>query len=283
MRMEILTACTPAWAAVVAQASQLINGPGFRPLKRSVKTVAGFIVVDGTEVFIKCVDEGGWLKGWLRRMSGSRARRVLRGAEILKAGGFARPEPLAAAEARSMGAVQASYVISEVLGGARVMSQVVLACGRHRFHHRCAVLGAVAREIRRLHDAGVYTLDLQETNLMVTGGAGTEWKIHFVDLEDFRCAPTVSERRRMLNLVHLDRTIGRFLPRTQKLRFLYNYLGERPGHDDAARWLKRFFGLRGRAERRAHAHRRTLPGAVVERHPPTPSRGRDDATVLRQA
>ena len=143
MRMEILAARTPAWAAVVTQASQLINGSGFRPLKRSMRTVAGFIVVDGTEVFIKCVDEGGWLKGWIRRMSGSRARRVLRGAAILKAGGFARPEPLAAAEARSMGAVQASYVISEVLGGARVGD---LTCGQRRErqqastdpHHGCA-------------------------------------------------------------------------------------------------------------------------------------------------
>ncbi len=272
MRMHILTARTPAWAAAVAQASQLVNGPDFRPLKRSVRTVAGFLDVDGATVFIKRVDEGAWLKGWVRRLWGSRARRVIRGAAILQAAGFARPEPLAAAEARSMGAVRASYVISESLDGARVMSQVVLAGGRRRFHHRCAVLGAVAREIRRLHEAGVYTLDLQETNLMVTGGDGAQWKIHFVDLEDFRRARVVSMRRRMLNLVHLDRTIGRFLPRTQRLRFLYNYLGSRPEHDDAGRLLTRYFALHARAQRRAHVHRTTAATAK----PPT---ARDETTA----
>lgn len=272
MRMHILTAQTPAWAAIVVQASQLIEGPGFHPLKRTVKTVAGFLEVDGATVFIKRVDEGAWFKGWVRRLRGSRARRVIRGAAILQAAGFARPEPLAAAEARSMGAVRASYVISEPLDGARVMSQVVLAGGRHRFHHRCAVLGTVAREIGRLHDAGVYTLDLQETNLMVTGDDGPEWKIHFVDLEDFRRTRAVSMRRRMLNLVHLDRTIGRFLPRTQRLRFLYNYLGSRPGHNNARRLLTRYFALYARAQRRAHVNRTTTA-------PATPRRVSDDTTA----
>jgi lipopolysaccharide kinase (Kdo/WaaP) family protein len=217
------------------------------------------------------VNEGVRLKGWLRRVSGSRARRVLRGAAMLKASGFARPEPLAAAEARSMGAAQTSYVISEALHDARVMSEVVLAGGRRNFRQRCLVLGAVASEIRRLHDAGIYTLDLQETNLMLSGGDRDEWKIHFVDLEDFRRARTVSTRRRMLNLMHLDRTIGRFLARTQRLRFLYIYLGGRPGRVDARRFLKRFFVLCARADRRARYRRRTLHA--------TPSQAHNDATA----
>lgn len=254
MRIHILTARTPAWAAVIAQAGELIEGPGFRPLKRTTRTVAGFLDVDGATVFIKRVNEGAWLKGWVRRLWGSRARRVIRGAAILQAAGFARPAPLAASEVRSAGAVRASYMISESLDGARVMSQAVLAGGRRRFHHRCAVLNAVAGEIRRLHDAGIYTLDLQETNLMVAGGDG-QWQIHFVDLEDFRRARVVSMRRRMLNLVHLDRTIGRFLPRTQRLRFFYNYLGRRPGPDEARHLLARYFALRAGAQRRAHIGR----------------------------
>src|SRR5579859_4619060 len=100
MRMHILTARTPALAAVGVRAGQLINGPGFRPLKRTVRTVAGFLDVDGTTVFVKRVDEGPWLKGYFRRLWGSHARRIIRGAAILKAAGFARPEPLVAAEAR---------------------------------------------------------------------------------------------------------------------------------------------------------------------------------------
>jgi len=264
MRMEILAARTPQWAAVVAQASQLIDGPGFRPLKQSARTVAGFAVVDGITVFIKRVDEGPWLKGWIQRVRGSRARRMLRGAAMLKSAGFARPEPFAAAEARSRGSVQASYVVSEALEHARVMSAVVLAGGRRNFHRRCAVSRVIATEIRRLHDAGIYTLDLQETNVMLSGGDGVEWKIHFVDLEDCRSARAVSQRRRMLNLVHLDRTIGRYLPRSQRLRFLYNYLGRQPERAEARRLVVRFFALRERAERRARSHRAAVPARPFE-------------------
>ncbi len=266
MRMQILAASTPAWAAVVAQASQLIDGPDFRPHKRSARTVAGFLTANGTTVFIKRVNGGSRFKGWIQRVRGSRARRALHGAAILKAAGFARPEPLAAAEARSLGAVHSSYVISEALEDACVMSAVVLAGGRREFRRRCVLSGIIADEIRRLHNSGIYTLDLQETNLMLSGSDGTGWKIHFVDLEDFRRTSKVSMRRWMLNLVHLDRSIGRFLPRTQRLRFFYNYLGGRPEHDDARRLLHRYFVIRGRADRRAGARRPTTRVLPSETH-----------------
>jgi tRNA A-37 threonylcarbamoyl transferase component Bud32 len=170
---------------------------------------------------------------------------------MLKVAGFARPEPLAAGEARALGAIRASYVVSEALDNARIMSAVVLAGGRRNFRMRCEVSKVIAKEIYRLHEAGIYTLDLQETNVMISGGENADWQIYFVDLEDFRQCDTVSEQRRLLNLVHLDRTIGRFLPRTQRLRFLYNYLGARPSRDEARGVLRRYFALRQRAERRA--------------------------------
>ena len=259
MRMQVIAARTLAWGTVVLRAGELIDDPAFCSLKRSARTVAGFATVDGTRAFIKRVDEGSWLKGWIVRLCGSRARRVLRGAAMLKLAGFARPEPVAAAEDRAIGAVRTSYVISEALDDARIMSAIVLAGGRRNFRRRCEVSNVIAKEIRRLHDAGLYTLDLQETNVMISGGEGVDWKIHFVDLEDFRHARKVSERRRLLNLVHLDRTIGRFLPRTQRLRFLYNYLAARPARDEAHRVLGRYFALHQRAGRRARSRHRTSP------------------------
>ena len=256
MRMQVLAARAPAWAAAVVRADELTDDSAFRSLKRSARTVAGFAIVDGTRVFIKRVHEGSWLKGWILRLSGSHAYRTLRGAAMLKLAGFARPEPLAAAEAREFGAIRASYMMSEALDDARIMSAVVLAGGRRNFRRRCEVSSFIAKEIRRLHDAGLYTLDLQETNVMISGGETADLTVYFVDLEDFRQAPTVSERRRLLNLVHLDRTIGRFLPRTQRLRFLYGYLGPRPTHNEARRVLGRYFALRDRAARRSRSRQR---------------------------
>ena len=54
----------------------------------------------------------------------------------------------------------------------------------------------------------------------------------------------------MLNLVHLDRSIGRFVCRSQRLRFFYNYLGGRPAHDEARRHVGELFEIRRRIERR---------------------------------
>ena len=269
MRMHVIAARTPEWAAVVLRASELIDDTAFCSLKHSPRTIAGFALVDGRRVFVKRVDEGSWLKGWASRWRGSRAQRVLRGAAMLKLAGFARPEPLAAGEARAVGAIRASYVISEALDDARIMSAVVLAGGRRNFRMRREVSKVIAHEIHRLHEAGIYTLDLQETNVMISGGDNANWKIYFVDLEDFRYSAIVSERRRLLNLVHLDRTIGRFLPRTERLRFLYNYLGARPNRDQARGMLRRYFALHQRAERRARF-----------RHPKNPLvRGPNEATA----
>ncbi|MBI3758330.1 MAG: hypothetical protein HY269_01060 [Deltaproteobacteria bacterium] len=99
---------------------------------------------------------------------------------------------------------------------------------------------------------------------MLEGGDDTAWKVYFVDLEDFRRLPTVSEERRMLNLVHLDRTIGRFLPRTQRLRFIYNYLGSRPVRTEARRLVSRFLAIRERAEQRARSHHRSSVAVAPE-------------------
>jgi tRNA A-37 threonylcarbamoyl transferase component Bud32 len=248
MRKRLLYARSPEWAATAQRLETLMAEPGFRPLKTTARAQAGVIECDGTEAFVKRVDSGSWLKGIVDRLRGSRARRTLRGAAILEAAGFAHPRPLAALETRSMGAVRASYVLSEALSNARMLS--VFALGdRRNFLRRKWISEAVAREIREVHDAGIYTRDMQETNLMLEA-RDHQLTIYFVDLEDFQRARKVSMRRRMLNLVHLDRSIGRFVCRSQRLRFFYNYLGGRPAHEEARRRVGELFKIRRRIERR---------------------------------
>jgi tRNA A-37 threonylcarbamoyl transferase component Bud32 len=248
MRNRLLYARSPEWAATAQRLEALMAEPGFRPLKATARAQAGVIECDGTEVFVKRVDSGSWLKGVVDRLHGSRARRTLRGAAILEAAGFAHPKPFAAVETRSMGAVRASYVVSEALSNARMLSAFALGDGRN-FIRRKWISEAVAREIRGMHDAGIYTRDLQETNLMLEA-RDHQLTIYFVDLEDFKRARKVSMRRRMLNLVHLDRSIGRFVCRSQRLRFFYNYLGERPAHDEACRLVEALLEVRNQVNRR---------------------------------
>jgi Lipopolysaccharide kinase (Kdo/WaaP) family len=258
MSLRILYASAPEWAAAASRIDEMIGGPDFHAVKLTARTAAGFINTAGAHVFVKRVCEYSWPKGWLINLCPSRARRVLRGAAMLEAGGFAHPRPLAAAEFVRLGAIRASVVISEALADAEILSTIALAGGRRTFRRRIAISHAVAREIRRLHEAGIYTRDLQETNLMLRGGPEGPWTIYFVDLEDFRRVRTVSHGRRMLNLVHLDRTIGRFLPRSQRVRFFYYYLGAKPPRAEARRRVAQFLALRTRIDVRARLNDRSI-------------------------
>ena len=208
----------------------------------------------------------------MARVRGSRARRILRGARLLAAAGFAHPRPLLAAEERSsFGALRASWVASEALSDARVMSSFVLGDGRN-FRRRQWFSRLIAGEIRRLHEAGLYTRDMQETNLMIEA-AGGDVRIYFLDLEDFRSARTVNWNWRLRNLIHLDRSVGRFTTRSQRLRFLYNYLGERPPRGERRALLRRLLRMEGRMIRRKRRNGKLMTSRTSPPEPIRPMRG----------
>jgi tRNA A-37 threonylcarbamoyl transferase component Bud32 len=246
MRTHLLYAISPEMEAVTEGIERMMAGEGFRPLKLGARTTAGLMRLGDCEVFVKRRLAGPWLKGLYDRVRGSRAARAIRGASMLKAAGFSCPKPLVAFETRTLGAVRASYIVCESLRDARILSRFALTGGRN-FRRRKWISRRLARELHRLHEAGLYSGDMQETNLMLAA-EGDEIMIYFVDLEDLRRASRVSERRRMRNLVHLDRSIGRFVPRSQRLRFLYNYLGGKPAGDEARRLVRRLIALGARIE-----------------------------------
>jgi tRNA A-37 threonylcarbamoyl transferase component Bud32 len=251
MRRRLLYAQTPAMAALIERADELMASASFRLVKAEGKTRAGFISCsDGRRVFIKRSEVRSRLAGAYQMVVGSRASRALRGANILRAAGFHGATPLAAMDSIQSGTVAASYLMSEALEHAEILSHFALGREgepRHGYARRKAVSDALAAELRRMHEAGIYTRDLQETNIMVAQRDGV-LRFYFLDLEDFRRASHVSERRRMLNLVHLDRSIGRFVSRAGRLAFLYAYA--RPSSRAARRrMVGNFLGLRREVER----------------------------------
>jgi len=265
MRTVILHARSPGWRAAALMAADLIGSADFRPLKSEGRTIAGFIEVPGAgAAFIKRVEVPSWRRGVALRLRGSRAARALAGAAMLKAAGLAHPEPLAAIDVYVAGALRFCYLISEPLKRAESLSRFALGPGGVKGRdvaRRRKISAAVAEQVRRLHDSGLYTRDLQETNIMVedegaaaTGAGG--FRVYFIDLEDFRRAANVSWERRMLNLVHLDRSIGRFLCRAARLDFLYAYLGRRPARAQARKIVTEILAMRARIDR--HKARGTL-------------------------
>jgi len=255
MASRVLYASSPDWGVRGGRLDELVANPDFRVLKKTSRTLTGIAQVDGVEVFVKRVASVSWVKGIVARVCGSRARRTVQGAEILKRTGFSHPRLIAAFERCQCGSVRTSYVVAECLHRPKILSRFALADGRD-FRWRRWLSERLAQTIRSLHDAGCYTRDLQETNLMLEAQGG-RLKIYFTDLEDFRQVPRVSRRLRMLNLIHLDRSIGRFVSRAHRLRFLYNYLGSRPGKVEARALVAHLHRIRERIERRKRRQQRT--------------------------
>jgi tRNA A-37 threonylcarbamoyl transferase component Bud32 len=255
MTVRVLYASSPGWAGIGDKLDEVLDAPDFRALKRTPRTLAGMVRLDGVEVFVKRVTSGSWSRGVVARLTGSRARRAVRGGSLLQRAGFAHPKIFAAFERLDFGAVRASYLICEALRRPRVPSRLALADGRD-FYWRRRFSERLARTIRQLHEAGCYTHDLQETNLMVETD-GAELTVYFLDLEDFRWRRTVPAALRMRNLVHLDRSIGRFLSRAQRLRFLYQYLGGRPGRAERRQIIGQTYHIRAEIERSKQRKRRS--------------------------
>ena len=171
MRTVVLHARSPAWRAVAERADELMASPDFRVLKSEARTRAGFIDIPGAgPAFIKRVEVSSWIRGIVARINGSRAKRSLAGAAMLEAHGLAHPEPLAAIDVYRAGAIRASYLVSRALVNADSLSRFMLGPNEikgRNVHRRKQISDTVAAQVRRLHESGLYTRDLQETNLMV--------------------------------------------------------------------------------------------------------------------
>ncbi len=270
MATRVLFAQSPEWKLAGGHLDELLHGPDFRIIKRTPRTCAGVARLNGVEVFIKRVTNNSWLKGITARIFGSRAQRSVRGARLLEHAGFAHPKLLAACEQRQFGAIVASYIITEYLRRPKILSRVALADGRD-FRWRRRLSGELAGMIRSLHAAGCYTRDLQETNLMVEAPGGA-LRIYFADMEDFRRFPLIPVRLRLNNLLQLDRSIGRFVSRPHRLRFLYSYLGADAGRAEVRVMIRRLERLRLRVERRKYrrlSSRTIIPHAAGSQRPNT--------------
>ena len=201
MRTVVLYARSPDWRAVVERADELMASPDFRVLKSEARTRAGFVEVPGAgAAFIKRVEVPSWSRGVFERIRGSRAARSLAGAAMLKAHGLAHPEPLAAMDVYQAGAIRASYLVSRALINADSLSRFMLGPGEIKgrdVHRRKQISDTVAAQIRRLHESGLYTRDLQETNIMVEDNEHGGFNVYFIDLEDFRRTANVSWKRRI--------------------------------------------------------------------------------------
>ncbi|HLH77064.1 MAG TPA: lipopolysaccharide kinase InaA family protein [Candidatus Binataceae bacterium] len=274
MGMRILYTESPAWEGPLRAGEQIIASDRFTLSKDIPRNRAGLLVLDHFGVvFVKRMAAASWVRGIAWRLRGSPAARSLRAARELAQTGFLFPRPLAAADCLATGAIRVSWLFSEALTQAAMFSVFLdrrRGGQRLQWRWRRAVLAAVATTIRRMHEEGLFSSDLQETNLMLEGEP-EQLQIYFVDLDGLRRLPRVSWRRRRRNLVQLDRSVGRFLSRSERLHFLRAYLGtpwpparlkslleklaQERAHKDRVYARRRQLARPGRFEHSANDHR----------------------------
>ncbi len=255
MHKVVLFAASSEFSALIQRAEKLFVSGQVRLVKDEPKTKAGFIYEgQGRVYFLKRFVPSSWSSALADRLlRGSRAKRSLAGAYLLRANGFSVPAPLAVMEVRKAGLVLCSYLLSEAIDGSYTLSQFIdrtSGPGGISYARRAQVLHRVAQEVRKLHDKGLFTWDLQETNILLRERAGS-LEIYFVDLDGFWRASPRSWRARRRNLVQLDRSVGRFMSRAERLRFLRSYLGDQAKRAQLKGIARKLIAERARKERKA--------------------------------
>ena len=161
----------------------------------------------------------------------SGAFRALGGAAILRAAHIPSAQPVAAVENRQGGELIKSFFLSEEIAGGETVDaywrgRLRDAKGREGVFLRRQFLAELAQLFQALHGEGIYHNDLKDANILaVADRSENDLRLFLLDLEGVVSLPRLSARRKTKNLVQINRTLGRYLRRPDKLYFLKNYLG----------------------------------------------------------
>jgi tRNA A-37 threonylcarbamoyl transferase component Bud32 len=254
----------PADVALLADADRLFQGTGCEIIKdqRKIKVARIRINLGGKArtLYIKRYNAFSWRipLGSLFRRSG--ALNELRGAALLSNARIAGAKPVAAVESRCWGMVTKSFFFTEEIAEGKTIDaywreNLVPLGGRDRFRRRRSFLRALASLFRSLHGQGVYHGDLKDVNILVVAGEPGQADCFFLlDLEGIRKYGRLNHRRRLKNLVQLNRTFGCYVRRTDKMIFLREYLaGDFDDRRGKRRWSTEVIRRSSRLDRRKFA------------------------------
>lgn len=246
----------PALGQLVAGLSE--QWPHAQVLKQDGGTTVTLLTLGSTSLVVKHQRLLTWRQWADALWRGSPARRAWDGAQLLVTRGFPVPRPLGVFERRIAGRVTESWYCSEgLLAHLPLHAYWRHNCPTWSFWHRRAFLGALAEFLRTFHAAGLYAGDMRDANLLVEDAGPEQWRFYLVDLDRILHTPLLSQRRRLKNIVQLERTLGRSLHSSDRLFFLYRYFGD-PLPEPAVRrtFIQRLLHLRNRKDREYARRRR---------------------------
>ena len=186
---------------------------------------------DMKTVYLKRYNAFSWRYRFGSLFQSSGALKSLNGAAILSESGIRTARPLAAVDSRSWGMLNRSFFLSEEIENGKTADaywreELLTVKGKEGTQRRKRFLQGIGELFRCLHQQNVYHNDLKDANILVqpefsTGGE----HFYLLDLEGIRRYRRLNRRRQTKNLVQLNRTLGKYLRATEKLRFLESYLG----------------------------------------------------------
>ena len=220
---------------IAAEPDHFFDLPGCEIIKdqKKIKVARAKIEIEGDvkTVYIKRYNAFSWRYRLGSFFQSSGAIRSLHGAAILSASGIRTARPLAAVESRTWGMLNRSFFFSEEIGGAKTadcywQEELVPVKGKEGVRKRKRFLCGMGELFRSLHEQAVYHNDLKDANILVhSDPSGEVEHFYLLDLEGIRHYRNLNRRRQIKNLVQLNRTLGKYLRRVDKVRFLEAYLG----------------------------------------------------------
>jgi tRNA A-37 threonylcarbamoyl transferase component Bud32 len=224
----------PAFVDSLVEADNWFDDPKCQIIKDEKKTKVGrlAVLIRGQEhpVYVKRFNAFSLRYRIGSLFASSRAFKSLKGAAILRSAKIPTATPVAVVECRAWGALTKSFFISEAIPDGKTTDaywsrQLRPLPGPGGIERRRGFLRALAKLFRSLHAQHVYHNDLKDANILAAEDGSTNSVSFFLlDFEGVKCYSRLSKRRRLKNLVQLNRTLGRHLRHPEKLYFLKAYL-----------------------------------------------------------
>jgi len=174
------------------------------------------------------------LKGYIRRSKGLKAWIAGNG---LRTRGIPSLVPLALMERKGFLGLRESYFFMETLEKGQELDRYILR-GFEDLKKRRLFIKAFAQWLSHCHEKGLYHKDMKTCNILVSD-KGEDWDFNLLDLEDVLLDEKVDERKLFKNLLQLNTSVPRLTTRTDRLRFVKNYLSSRPIIKDLKPFLNR--------------------------------------------
>lgn len=213
---RIFSVCREGWPSA--------DPDGFQTLNQGGRAGVAGVEFDGRRCCAKLFYDSRFFVKWRNRLGFSKAGRAFRKGLELKRRGVNCPAMI-------------GYIVDRKSGKALLLTEWAETAQRiDHWVERNGPVPAVAQTlgqfIRWMHDAGVTHDDLSLRNLLIRPAPGG-YEFLLLDYEDARFSVAVTEKKRLMNLHHLNERALNTVPENVRREFLAAYLG---GGEEIADW-----------------------------------------------